>query len=76
MPIPHNFIMNHSQLIKIWVIKIRTEGHKFNFNLYEENRKYSHMSLNITWYKELSIDKHENNEQNTWWAHVGTGQNW
>ena len=40
MPIPHNFIMNHSQLIKIQVlvIKIRTEGHKFNFTLYEENR--------------------------------------
>ena len=49
---------------------------EFNFNLYEENRKYSHMSLNITWYKELSIDKHDNNVQNTWWAHVGTGQNW
>ena len=44
MPIPHNFIMNHSQLIKISVIKIRTEGHKFNFNLYEENRKYRHMT--------------------------------
>ena len=44
MPIPHNFIMNHSQLIKIYVIKIRTEGHKFNFNLYEENRKYRHMT--------------------------------
>ena len=27
-------------------------------------------------YKELSIDKHENNVQNTWWAHVGTGLNW
>ena len=26
--------------------------------------------------KELSINKYENKVQNTWWAHVGTGQNW
>ena len=44
MPIPHNCIMNHSQLIKIEVIQIRTEAHKFNCTLYEENRKNSHMT--------------------------------
>ena len=26
-PIPHNFITNHAQLVKIKVLKIHTDGH-------------------------------------------------
>ena len=43
MPIPHNFITNHSQLIKILVLIIRTDK-KLYFTLSDENRKYSHMT--------------------------------
>ena len=51
-------------------------GH--TIQLYSLRRKQENTVtwLNITWYKELSIDNHENNVQNTWLAHVGTGQNW
>ena len=72
--IPHNFFSNHYQFHSDVSTQNSCWG-SLNITLLFPMKTGNTVTwLNITWYWDLSFDKHDNNVQNTWWVYIRAWQ--